>query len=152
MKIAPLFLLLLLSLNLSACTGNQKELVEPDTPTNGSMTIWITIGQSVFTATLDDNATATAFAAKLPMTLTMKELNGNEKYVDLPHSLPTNAFNPGTIQSGDLMLYGANTLVLFYKGFSTSYRYTRLGRIHDANGLAAALGAGNATVTYELAQ
>ncbi|QIL77181.1 cyclophilin-like fold protein [Hymenobacter sp. HDW8] len=152
MKIAPLFFLLLLSLNLSACTGNQKEFVEPDTPTSGNMNLRITIGQRVFTATLDDNATVTAFTAKLPMTLTMVELNGNEKYVDLPDNLPTNASNPGTIQTGNLMLYGASTLVLFYKGFSTSYRYTRLGRIHDANGLAAALGAGNATVTYELAQ
>ncbi|WP_261990291.1 cyclophilin-like fold protein [Hymenobacter sp. BT188] len=116
------------------------------------MTIRITIGQSVFTATLNDNATATAFTAKLPMTIDMVELNGNEKYVDLPYNLPTNASNPGAIQSGELMLYGANTLVLFYKGFSTSYRYTRLGRIHDASGLAAALGSANATVTYELEQ
>jgi hypothetical protein len=80
----------------------------------------------------------------------MVELNGNEKYLDLSPSLPINASNPGTIQVGDLMMYGSSTLVLFYKTFSTSYSYTRLGRIDDVTGLAVALGSGNVTVTFEL--
>jgi len=80
----------------------------------------------------------------------MRELNGNEKYFDLPNNLPTNASNPGTIQTGDLMLYGSNTLVLFYKTFSTSYNYTRLARIDNSSGLATALGSGNITVKFEL--
>ena len=84
------------------------------------------------------------------MSVNMVELNGNEKYVDLPGSLPTNASNPGTIQNGDLMLYGSSTLVLFYKTFSTSYSYTKLGRIDDVTGLVAALGTGNVSVTFEL--
>ena len=108
------------------------------------------IGNSTFTATLYDNAMVTAFKSRLPMTVNMIELNGNEKYFDLPQSLPTNASNPGIIQNGDLMLYGANTLVVFYKTFSTSYSYTRLGRIDDVTGLVVALGSGNVSVTFEL--
>ncbi|WP_245326282.1 cyclophilin-like fold protein [Hymenobacter wooponensis] len=110
----------------------------------------IRIGSETFTATLLDNPTVTAFRARLPLTVTMVELNGNEKYYELPQSLPTNAANPGTIQAGDLLLYGSNTLVLFYETFTTSYRYTRLGRIDNPTGLAAALGRGNVAVTFEL--
>ncbi|WP_245563698.1 cyclophilin-like fold protein [Spirosoma luteum] len=110
----------------------------------------IKVGTRTFTATLYDNATATAFKARLPMTVTMTELNGNEKYADLPDNLPVKASNPGAIQNGDLMLYGANTLVLFYKSFSTPYSYTRMGRIDNPTGLAAALGSGNVMVTFAL--
>ena len=117
-------------------------------PTGSKMKI--KIGNSTFTATLYDNATVTAFKSMLPLSVNMVELNGNEKYVDLPRSLPTNASNSGTIQNGDLMLYGASTLVLFYKTFSTSYSYTKLGRIDDVTGLVAALGSGNVNVSFEL--
>ncbi|WP_298350626.1 cyclophilin-like fold protein [Runella sp.] len=110
----------------------------------------IKIGASTFTATLLDNPTAKAFKALLPLTISMKELNNNEKFFDLPKSLPTNSSVPASIQSGDLMLYGSNTLVLFYKSFSTSYSYSKLGKIEDVNGLVAALGTGNVTVTFEM--
>ena len=55
------------------------------------------------------------------MTLEMTELNGNEKYHHLSTRLPTNAISPGTIQNGDIMLYGNHSLVLFYETFKTSY-------------------------------
>lgn len=110
----------------------------------------IKIGNSTFTATLYDNQAATAFKSLLPLTVSMNELNANEKYADLSRSLPTNAANPGKIQNGDLMLYGSSTLVLFYKTFSTSYSYTKLGRIDDVSGLVAALGTGNVSVSFEL--
>ena len=113
------------------------------------MKLKITIGSNSFTGTLYKNASVTAFKEQLPMTMNMKELNGNEKYFDLPTYLPHNALNPGTIQSGDLMLYGSSTVVLFYKTFSTSYNYTALGRIDNPSALAAALGRGNVTVTFE---
>ena len=110
----------------------------------------ITIGSHTFSATLFDNATATAFKAMLPLTLKMDELNGNEKKYDFSKSLPTDSFNPKTINHGDLMFWGSNTLVLFYKSFPTSYSYTKLGRIDDPSGLEAAVGRESVMVTFEL--
>jgi hypothetical protein len=115
-----------------------------------TVNIQIKVGSKTFTATLENSATTHSFKAQLPMTVKMTELNGNEKYFRFSSKLPTNASNPGMIKVGDLMIYGQDTLVLFYEGFQTSYSYTRLGRINDSAGLAAALGSGSATVTYEL--
>lgn len=109
----------------------------------------ITIGKTVFAATLYDNPSASAFKAMLPLTIDMTELNGNEKYYDLSRPLPTNASFGGNIKAGDLTLYGNNTLVLFYTDFNTSYSYTKLGSVDNSNGLTAALGSGNAVVTIE---
>lgn len=119
-----------------------------DSPEN-TLTMTLKIGNSTFTATLADNATAQAFADMLPMNLSMSELNNNEKYVYLDQSLPTQASSPGTIQTGDIMLYGSSCVVLFYKTFSTSYSYTRIGRVDNPDGLAAAVGSGSVTVLFE---
>ncbi len=154
-----LFLLVFCTFSLlNSCGSCTKSTVAPtkggsvntDDPTQTGNKMKIHIGTSTFTATLYENATAEAFKTRLPITVNMVELNDNEKYADLPSSLPTNASNPGTIQAGDLMLYGSSTLVLFYKSFSTSYNYTKLGRIDDITGLTAALGSGNVKVTFEL--
>jgi len=110
----------------------------------------ITIGSKTFKAMLEDNPTVAKLKALLPLTLNMSELNGNEKYFHLSTRLPTNAISPGTNQNGDLMLYENNSLVLFFETFKTSYSYTRLGRIGDASGLAAAVGAGDVSVAFEL--
>ncbi|MBD0278607.1 MAG: hypothetical protein ICV81_11700 [Flavisolibacter sp.] len=150
MKSLYVLSLMFISTTVFACCTKQQVVTREETQNTDTMKVKITVGQIVFTATLFDNATAAAFKSRLPMTINMIELNGNEKYFDLPGNLPTNASNPGTIQSGDLMVYGANTLVLFYKTFSTSYSYTRLGRINDTTGLAAAVGSGNVSVTFEL--
>ena len=142
----------LICIQLFACCYKSNEMTgSPNNVLNtGSMKLKITVGTNTFTATLYNNATVTEFKKKLPMTINMQELNGNEKYFDLPNSLPANASNPGTIQTGDLMLYGSNTLVLFYKSFSTSYNYSELGRIEDTAGLTAALGSDNVIVTFAL--
>lgn len=135
---------------ISAVVVVSHATAQTSTAAERSKQIKLKIGSKNFTATLEDNATAADFKALLPMTVNMNELNGKEKSFRLPRNLPTNSSNPGTIQTGDLMIYGSNTLVLFYKSFPTSYDYTRLGRIKDTTGLAAAVGSASATVTFEV--
>lgn len=110
----------------------------------------IEAGGQVFTATLLDNPTTRALLNRLPMTVSMGELNGNEKYCYMPDSLPTDSHRPGNIHAGDLMLYGSDCLVLFYESFSSGYSYTRLGSIDNPSGLAAALGRGSVDVTFQV--
>lgn len=109
-------------------------------------TVILTIGDSTFSVALYDNNTAAALRKLLPLSVNMSELHGNEKYYYLPNSLPTNSEIVGSIEAGDLMLYGSDCLVLFYDNFSTSYSYTRLGYIEDVTGLKDALGSGSVQI------
>ncbi|MFW0717563.1 cyclophilin-like fold protein [Pedobacter sp. N23S346] len=143
-----------LCLGMSSCDKDKDAVVATDrengntsNPTASKMKI--TVGAAVFTATLNDNQSANALKAMLPLSIKMEDLNANEKFYNFPGTLPTSASVGGNIQVGDLMLYGNNCLVLFYKGFNTSYSYTRLGKIDNVTGLVAALGSGDVNVRFE---
>ena len=130
--------------------GGNDNPGQPADPDPDNRTMKIKAGSATFTATFQDNVTAKAFKSMLPMTVNMREMNGNEKYYDMPSSLPTASSNPGTICNGDIMLYGSRTLVLFYKTFQSGYSYTKIASVDDPAGLERALGAGNVTVTFEM--
>jgi hypothetical protein len=110
--------------------------------------MWMSIGDRRFVVDLADTAAARAFAARLPVTLHMAELNGNEKHADLRDALPADARRPGTIHNGDVMLYGTRTVVVFYKSFRSGYAYTRLGRVAEPADLPAVLGRQDATIIF----
>ena len=46
------------------------------------------------------------------------------------------------------MLYGDDTLVIFYLTFDSSYSYTRLGRVADPAELATVLGKSNVRLSF----
>jgi hypothetical protein len=142
--------LLICALLLSSfsCAKYQAESTSSTSETLSNQKMTIKINSQTFTATLLDNNTAKAFRQMLPLTIYMTELNRNEKYFDLPSSLPAQAVKPGNIKTGDIMLYGSKTLVLFYNSFETSYAYTKIGTVDDIENYAAALGAGNVTVVF----
>lgn len=133
--------------------GMVGELPENDGSVSGgntqleeSMTISITIGSKVFKADVEQSETGRAFLSKLPLTLDMSELNGNEKFC-YGVSLPRADKRFDAISAGDLMLYSGNCIVLFY-GPAGGYSYTRIGRLQSTEGLAAALGPGSVTATF----
>ena len=137
-------ILLCICFNLYAQEGNittmQKEKIY--------RTVLVSVGQQTFKLNLFENETTKALIEKLPLTLDMNELGGNEKYFHFSTNLPTHSFNPKMIHSGDVMLWGSNSLVLFYKTFSTSYAYTKIGYIEDTTHLEEALGKGNVWVKF----
>ena len=139
------------SVLLAVALAWPSQTTKPGAERDASMhnTITIRVGAKAFVATLADNATAAAFRKLLPLAVTMTDLNGNEKYARLSVSLPVRPATPPGIRTGDLMMHGASTVVVFYKSFSTAYSYTNIGRIEDPDGLEAALGSGSVEVTFE---
>ncbi len=94
-------------------------------------TIKVIIDNKIYTATLEENETTKQFLNMLPKECKMNELNGNEKYCYLDNTLPTKEYSPKQIEAGDIMLFGNNCLVVFYKSFTTSYSYTKIGHIDN---------------------
>ena len=156
-------------LSVTAC-GNQSEQIEvqageqqtkdkknKELLTNenlnteqGENQMIVTVNGQEFQVELYENDTVSALKEKLPMTLSMDELHGNEKYHYLDESLPVNTENIGLIQSGDVMLYGSDCLVVFFENFNTSYDYTRIGHITNEKAFEAALGSGTVEITFSL--
>ena len=112
--------------------------------------IKVIIGTKVFVATLFENETAKEFKKILPITLNMRDLNKNEKYFHFSKNFSMDKFSPKMINSGDLMLWNDNSLVLFYETFSTNYQYTKVGRIDNPNMLAQTLGRDDIKITFDL--
>ncbi len=113
-------------------------------------TITLEINGETFTVTLDDNPTASAFAETSSVLMEMTELNGNEKYAYLLDTLSADPQPVGRIEAGDLMLYGDDCIVIFYRSFDTPYTYTRIGWIEDPERLAKAVGSGDVDVLFEM--
>ena len=89
------------------------------------------IDNKEYSITLEDNETVDALVNNMPLDLSMSNLNGNEFYSYLDFTLPTNSYDPGKINKGDIYLYGNNCLVIFYESFNTSYSYTKIGKLDN---------------------
>ena len=93
----------------------------------------------VFDIAIIKNASTEALMGLLPMNLKMEDLNGNEKYCYIDHHLPTSIKKIEMIKRGDVMLFGDDCLVIFYKDHMTTYSYTTIGHIDDMRGFEEAL-------------
>lgn len=131
-----------------SCSDNKRIALKTDFNQNSDK-MKITIGTTVYTATLYDNSSAAALKKMLPLTVEMKELNGNEKFYYFKNRMPSNPAKVGTIKAGDLMLYGDDCLVLFYEDLTTSYSYTKLCRIDSIENLKDAVGPDSVKIMLE---
>ena len=98
---------------------------------------------------LENNDTVKDLINLLPLNINMSELNGNEKYYYLDNSIRSNPSKVGKINTGDIMLYVNDCIVIFYESFNTSYSYTRIGKIVDSSNLKENLGSSNVNVVFE---
>lgn len=151
MKKRVLSILVCFLLILTGCSNDSSnneinnftnKIEESDTKLNY---IKVTINGKTYKLNIENNKTAEEFINLLPQKFTMNELNGNEKYVYMNDSLTTNSFNPKHIEKGDVMLFGDNCLVIFYKSFDTNYNYTKIGHIDNLENL----GSNNITAEFE---
>ena len=110
-------------------------LVGCDKKMDSNKTMTMIINNKTYIVELEDNNTVSELINYLPLDVEMTELNSNEKYVYLDFELKTNSYKPNHINKGDVMLFGNNCLVLFYKSFDTSYSYTKIGHISNLEDL-----------------
>lgn len=154
-----LFLLLSTSVLMDGCGSQESsapsqeaenkksEWVEEE---NGEMKMNVNVNGQDFTATLEQNSAVSALVQMMengPVTLQLSDYAGFEKVGPLGQSLPASN-SQTTTQTGDIVLYQGNQIVMFY-GFN-SWSYTRIGRIDDLTGWEEALGSGDVTVTLSV--
>lgn len=128
--------------------NNDTNVSGDDNMSEFTNNIKLSINGEEYNVTLEDNETSRELVSRLPLSITMSEMNGNEKYYYFDESFPTNSSSVGRINAGDIMLYGDDCLVVFYESFNTSYSYTRIGKIDNPNGLENNVGNGNVSITF----
>ncbi|MFI6936183.1 cyclophilin-like fold protein [Streptomyces sp. NPDC050287] len=105
----------------------------PPTGRTTAMNIRLTLDGHHIDATLNDSPTARDFAAQLPLTLSLRDLNQAEKIADLPRKLSTSGAPEGADpQVGDLAYYAPrNQLATYYRDAPYATGLVILGRMAD---------------------
>lgn len=130
--------------------GGMETDTQNDGEENAEMNMKVQVGDTIFSATLEENVAVSALVEMMresPVVLQMNDYSGFEKVGPLGTSLPADN-SQTTTHAGDIVLYNGNQIVIFYG--SNSWSYTRLGHIDDLTGWEEALGNGDVTVTFYL--
>lgn len=114
--------------------------------------LYITAGDTTFTAILSDNSSAEALKELLsegPLSIPMRDYGNFEKVGNLGTSLPRND-EQITTGPGDVILYQGNAITIYYD--TNSWNFTRLGKIENVTKeeLLEAFGEGEVTVTLSM--
>jgi hypothetical protein len=117
-----------------------QESPSPDPPSRlepaaaGVTAVRVVVGDQTFAAELYDNPTARDLAGRLPVTLTVDDLNGLEKTGALPFALTTDGVPRGADPEVDETGYYApgRDLVLYYGDVGYFTGIIRVGRFTDS--------------------
>ena len=157
-NIVLIALFFLVACSDAASHSSQPETQTPKSSANSSaqtealVKLKIHVNDTTFTATLEENSSAKAFAeflAQGDMTLDMHDYGSFEKVADLPRSFPRNDKQIDT-DAGDIILYQGNSITIYYD--KNSWNFTRLARIDNVNKkrLQQILGKGNVKATFSV--
>ncbi len=114
------------------------------------MTIIMEVDDKAFTIELANTTAAKELAARLQkedIIINMQDFGGFEKVGELGMKLTADD-EEITTQAGDIMLYQADKIVIFYG--SNSWSYTRIGSVIDITGLKEAFANSQVDVTLTL--
>ena len=106
---------ILIAIALAAILGPTASRAD-NTTTNQTpaMKIRLRIDNKVLTATLGDNKTARDFVSLLPLTLTMNDLFGREKFGHLPRAISDKGKRTHTYEIGDIAYWSPGPDVAIY--------------------------------------
>jgi len=107
---------ILMAIALAAIFGPIARSADQMTTTNQTpaMKIRLKVGNKVLTATLADNKTARDFVSLLPLTLTMNDLFGREKFGHLPRAISEEGKRTHTYAIGDIAYWSPGPDVAIY--------------------------------------
>ena len=129
-------------------TSENSDTQEDET----EMKMNVQIGDYTFTATLEQNQAVNELIDMMkegPVTIEMSDYSGFEKVGPLGKGLTTDNHQTTTTE-GDIVLYSGNQIVIFYG--SNSWSYTRIGKIDDLTDWKKALGSGDITAVFTVAE
>lgn len=101
------------------------------------MELRLTIGDTVLTGSLVDNATSRDFRTLLPLTVTLRDYEATEKVCDLPRPLSTDDAPAGIDPDvGDITYYAPwGNLAIFYREFDYASGLIKIGHIESGTEL-----------------
>ena len=136
----------------SQYSGTEQFQQTDDAANTDGIKMYIAIGDTTLTATMEDNTSVEALLELLkdkPITVNMRDYGNMEKVGDIGTNLPSND-EQITTEPGDLILFQGNSFVIYYE--PNSWSFTRLGKIDGAtkDDLIEIMGNGDVSITLSL--
>jgi len=103
---------------MSAMALSYAAVADENTTTKDgdSMKIIVKVGDKALTATLIDSKTAKDLVSLLPLTLTMNDLFGREKFAHLPRAISTEGKRTHTYEVGEIAYWSPGPdIAIFYR-------------------------------------